>query len=347
MSMPARLPLGPVMLDVAGLALTEPERKQLRHPLVGGVILFARNYQSPEQLAALTADIARQREPALLVTVDHEGGRVQRFRDGFCRLPTMRALGQRWAQDPAEARRLARHTGWVLAAELVQQGVDLSYTPVLDLDYGVSRVIGDRSFHADPSVVVELASALMDGLGDAGMASVGKHFPGHGYVEADSHVDMPRDPRDFDTIWQADMLPFRQLCSRLAGVMPAHVIYEVIDARPAGFSRFWLQDVLRQRLGFKGIVFSDDLSMEAATEAGDIVARASAAHSAGCDVVLVCNRPDLSEQLLAQWQVSPAASLVARLEALRARTVTSVASGPAWEAARDTVAALGAASMPA
>ncbi|QID17777.1 beta-N-acetylhexosaminidase [Nitrogeniibacter mangrovi] len=344
MSTATRLPLGPVMLDVVGLELTDVERAQLRHPLVGGVILFARNYESPVQLAALTADIAAQRDPALLITVDHEGGRVQRFREGFCRLPTMRALGVHWERDPLGARQLARDTGWVLAAELAAVGVDMSYTPVLDLDYGVSRVIGDRAFHTDPEVVVELAGALMDGLADGGMACVGKHFPGHGYVEADSHVDAPRDPRPFDAIWSADMLPFRRLAKRLAGVMPAHVIYEAIDPRPAGFSRFWLQDVLRGRVGFDGLIFSDDLTMEAATEAGGIVARASAAHAAGCDMVLVCNRPDLNETLLAHWQVDIDPALSRRLEALRRRAAAMAARGERWQAAREAVAALTASS---
>lgn len=341
MTTPIRLPPGPVMLDVEGLALTDAERKRLRHPLVGGVILFARNYDNPAQLAELTKDIAAQRVPALLITVDHEGGRVQRFREGFSRLPTMRALGQAWDADPDHARALARDTGWVLAGELAQHGVELSYTPVLDLDYGVSRVIGDRSFHRDPSVVVELASALMDGLADAGMACVGKHFPGHGFVEADSHVDMPRDERSFDDIWAADIQPFLKLSQRLAGIMPAHVIYESVDSRPAGFSRFWLQDVLRGRLGYEGIIFSDDLTMEAATEAGDIVSRADAAYSAGCDMVLVCNRPDLSEQLLSQWRVAPDAALMKRLDALRLRPLSVPMVGDRWLAAQESVRALG------
>lgn len=340
MSLPAQLPLGPVMLDVVGLELTESERAQLRHPLVGGVILFSRNFESPEQLAALTADIKAQREPALLISVDHEGGRVQRFRSGFCRLPCMRSLGERWDENPGEAERLARETGFILAAELADAGVDLSYTPVLDLDYGVSRVIGDRAFHSDPQVVCRLAGALIDGLAQGGMGCVGKHFPGHGFVEADSHVDMPRDGRDFDTIWAADMVPFRQLAARLSGVMPAHVIYEANDERPAGFSRFWLQDVLRGRLGFKGVIFSDDLTMEAATEAGGIVARASAARAAGCDVVLVCNRPDLNAELLSDWKIEADPALHARLEALRGRPAKG--AGIDREAARMRVAALSA-----
>lgn len=338
MTRATRLPLGPVMLDVIGHSLTEVEREQLRHPLVGGVILFARNFESRDQLAALVKDIKSQRDPALLVSVDHEGGRVQRFREGFCRLPCMRALGRVWDRDQDEARRLARETGYVLAAELADVGVDLSYTPVLDLDYGVSRVIGDRAFHSDPQVVTTLAEALIDGLSDGGMGCVGKHFPGHGFVEADSHVDMPRDDRDFDAIWQADMVPFRALARRLSGVMPAHVIYTANDSRPAGFSRFWLQQVLRDQLHFEGVIFSDDLTMEAATEAGGIVERASAAHEAGCDVVLVCNRPDLNEILLSNWQPATDPKLHARLEALRGRGASGGSDD--LRAARDRVLAL-------
>ncbi|HQV13482.1 MAG TPA: beta-N-acetylhexosaminidase, partial [Denitromonas sp.] len=317
--MPTILPLGPVMLDVAGHALTDDERKRLCHPLVGGVILFARNYDNPEQLAALSADIRTLRVPALLVTVDHEGGRVQRFREGFSAVPAMGVLGKAWSVNPETGCQLARDAGRVLASELIAHGVDLSYTPVLDLDYGVSRVIGDRAFHRDPDATIALATALIDGMADAGMGCVGKHFPGHGFVEADSHVDMPRDMRDFDAISAQDMRPFHTLATRLAGVMPAHVIYPAVDSRPAGFSPFWLQTVLRGQLGFSGVIFSDDLTMEAATEAGDIVARAEAARAAGCDMVLVCNRPDLAETLLARWQPEVPPTLSERLRALHAR----------------------------
>lgn len=317
--MPMTLPLGPVMLDVAGHALTEAERTRLCHPLVGGVILFARNYANPAQLAALTTEIRALRSPALLITVDHEGGRVQRFRTGFSAVPAMGVLGKAWSDDPARGCQLARDAGRVLASELIAHGVDLSYTPVLDLDYGVSRVIGDRAFHRDPEVTVLLATALIDGMADAGMGCVGKHFPGHGFVEADSHVDMPRDPRDFDAICADDMRPFRTLAGRLAGVMPAHVIYPAVDPRPAGFSPFWLQTVLRGQLGFAGVIFSDDLTMEAATEAGDIVARAEAARAAGCDMVLVCNRPDLAETVLSRWHPDVPAALSDRLCGLHAR----------------------------
>lgn len=317
----ARFPLGPVMLDVAGTSLDETERERLCDPLVGGVILFARNFRDSEQLCALTADIRALREPSLLIAVDHEGGRVQRFRsDGFTRLPSMRQLGTLWEHDHVAALDAARHTGLVLAAELLAHGVDLSFAPVLDLDYGVSRVIGDRAFHRDAAVVASLAGALCAGMSEAGMGSVGKHFPGHGFIEADSHHEIPVDERDFEALWNEDMQPYRhRLLKRLAGVMPAHVLYRNIDACPAGFSSFWLQEVLRQRLGFNGVVFSDDLTMEGATVAGDILARARAAHSAGCDMVLVCNRPDLAADLLDRWAPDVTDASRERIMRLKAR----------------------------
>lgn len=314
------LPLGPVMLDVAGTCLSDDERERLCDPLVGGVILFARNFTGSEQLMALTAEIRAVRDPALIVAVDHEGGRVQRFRgDGFTRLPPMRALGQRWDHDHVAALETARSTGLVLAAELIAHGVDLSFTPVLDLDYGVSRVIGDRAFHRDPQVVAKLAAALAAGMAEAGMGCVGKHFPGHGFIEADSHVDIPVDERGFDQVWEADIAPYRHRIGRqLAGVMPAHVRFPAIDPQPAGFSPFWLQDVLRGRLGFDGVIFSDDLTMEGATVVGDIVARARAAFSAGCDMVLVCNRPDLADDLLDRWAPLVSDAVHTRLLRLKA-----------------------------
>lgn len=316
--MPLQLPLGPVMCDVVGHSLTDTERQTLQHPLVGGVILFTRNYSNPDQLAALCAEIHALRSPALIIAVDHEGGRVQRFRSGFTRLPAMRRIGEAWQIDPTLARYLAQDAGYVLAAELLAQGVDLSFTPVLDLDYGHSSVIGDRSFHRDPQVAAELAYALSLGLREAGMGSVGKHFPGHGFAEADSHVAMPIDAREFDEIWREDVVPYRhELKMVLSGVMPAHVVYENVDPSPAGFSRFWLQDVLRGRIGFNGVIFSDDLTMEGATVVGDIVARASAAHAAGCDMILVCNRPDLTSDLLAGWRPQVSAESAARIDRLR------------------------------
>ena len=313
-----RLPPGPVMLDVAGLELTPAEAEMLRHPLVGGVILFARNYRDGRQLRALTTHIHALREPALLIAVDHEGGRVQRFREGFTRIPAMGAIGRLWRNSAEGALETAEAAGRVLAAELVAHGVDLSFAPVLDLDYGCSRVIGDRAFHSDPEITAALADAFADGLADGGMAAVGKHFPGHGFAEADSHVEIPRDGRALEQIWARDMLPYRsRIGRRLDGVMPAHVIYPTLDSSPAGFSRFWLQDVLRGRLGFTGTIFSDDLTMEGATVAGGIVARASAAVDAGCDMVLVCNRPDLCVELLDGWQPQLRTDVAARVLAMR------------------------------
>jgi beta-N-acetylhexosaminidase len=292
-------PLGPVMLDVAGTALEPDERRLLAHPLVGGVILFARNYASPAQLKALTADIRAVREPQLLIAVDQEGGRVQRFRDGFTRVPPMGEIGAAHRNDPARGIALARAAGRVLAGELVSHGVDFSFTPVLDLDFGRSGVIGDRAFCGEPARAAELAAALVAGLDDGGVAAVGKHFPGHGWAEADSHHALPVDDREFAEIDAADLVPYRKLIPLgLAGIMPAHVVYPRVDPRPAGFSEFWLQRVLRGRLGFDGLIFSDDLSMEGASEAGGIVARADAAFAAGCDMVLVCNAPEEARRLL-------------------------------------------------
>lgn len=319
MTTPAlKLARGPVMIDVAGTRLTDEERERLCDPLVGGVILFARNFTGSDQLAALTAEIRCLRDPALIIAVDHEGGRVQRFRtDGFTRLPAMRTLGQLWDHDHLQALDAARATGYVLAAELLAHGVDLSFTPVLDLDYGVSRAIGNRAFHRDPQVVATLAQALAAGMTEAGMGCVGKHFPGHGYVEADSHHEIPVDERGFDAIWAEDIAPYRHRLGRqLAGVMPAHVIYPAADPNPAGFSAFWLRDVLRQRLGFKGVIFSDDLNMEGAKFAGDLVGRARAAYAAGCDMVLACNRPELAAELLDRWAPVPDADSLARLAAV-------------------------------
>ena len=316
----AGLPLGPVMLDVAGIALSDADRRRLAHPLAGGVILFSRNYSSPEQLARLTAEIHGLRHPPLIVAVDHEGGRVQRFREGFTAIPPMRALGQAWDTDRKHARELAHDTGFVLAAELRAHGVDLTFAPVLDLDYGASSVIGDRALHSDPLAVSELARALTRGFKLAGMSAVGKHFPGHGYVRADSHHEVPVDERAWADIEARDLVPFRRLADAgLGGVMPAHVIYPQVDAQPAGYSATWLKRVLREQLAFGGTVFSDDLSMEGASVVGGIIAKAEAALAAGCDMVLACNDPEAMDQLLTGLEYTTPPAALARLARMHGR----------------------------
>jgi len=314
------LSCGPVMLGVEGLELTAADRDRLAHPLTGGAILFTRNYASPSQLEKLCAAIHSLRDPPLLIAVDHEGGRVQRFREGFTALPAMRSLGDLWDRDLAAGAREAARIGWVLASELRQRGVDFSFAPVLDLDHGTSSVIGDRAFHRDPNVVAHLAAAFCEGLGTGGMAAVGKHFPGHGFVTADSHIDLPRDERTLETIASDDLIPFAALARRgLAAIMPAHVVYAEVDAKPAGYSRVWLQDILRGRLGFDGLVISDDLDMAAAAAEGDIVARANAAVAAGCDLVLACNDFAAAEDLLARWTPPSSPNLARRLAKMQGR----------------------------
>ena len=313
----------PLIIDIAGTALTDDDRRRLAHPLVGGLILFARNWQSRAQLSQLSADIKRLR-PDLLICVDHEGGRVQRFRtDGFTHLPPMRALGELWMQDAIRAQDAASACGYVLAAELRACGVDFSFTPVLDLDWGPSGVIGDRAFHADARVVTMLAKSLTHGLLRAGMAHCGKHFPGHGFTAADSHTDAPRDARSLKAILQDDAAPYGWLGSTLTAVMPAHVIYPKVDSRPAGFSARWLQAILRGRLGFSGAIVSDDLSMEGARRIDGRTLTPTeavlAALDAGCDLALLCNQSlgngsviddtidGLAQaQLSGRWQPRPA-----------------------------------------
>jgi beta-N-acetylhexosaminidase len=294
-----RLPPGPAVVDVLGTSLTDEDRGRIRHPAAGAVILFARNYENPEQLANLNLEIEKLREPALPICVDHEGGRVQRFREGFSAIPPMRELGRLWDRDREKGRAAAHAAGYVIGAELGAHGVDFSFTPVLDLDYGGSSVIGDRALHFDPTAVAALASAILKGLKDAGVAAVGKHFPGHGFATADSHVAVPKDERALKEILRKDVLPYRSAIEAgLAAVMPAHVIFPQADAEPAGYSRFWLQEVLRGKLGFQGLVFSDDLSMEGACVAGGPPERARAALAAGCDMVLLCNDPQGCDALL-------------------------------------------------
>lgn len=295
------IPLGPVMGDIPGLELTPEDIARLTHPLIGGVILFARNFSSPEQLQALTASIHALREPMLPIAVDHEGGRVQRFLQGFTKIPPMRALGEAWDRDPNSATGLAKETGYVMGRELHAHGIDFSFAPVLDLDYGESGVIGNRAFHRDHRIVSMLAGHLMRGLAGAGLGNVGKHFPGHGYVKADSHHEVPIDEREYEAIAAEDMVPFADLSRKglMKGVMPAHVIYTQVSPMPAGFSAKWLKKILRETLHFKGVIYSDDLSMEGASVAGGVVERALAAFNAGCDMVLLCNDQNRCDELLA------------------------------------------------
>ena len=326
--------LGPVMLDVEGLSLNQDDLRRIRHPLTGGVILFARNYRDRAQLTALTAAIHAAR-PGILIAVDHEGGRVQRFKsDGFTKLPPMRALGTLWEREPLQATNAATAAGFVLAAELRACGVDLSFTPVLDLDYGESGVIGDRAFHRDARVVTLLAKSLNHGLALAGMANCGKHFPGHGFVKADSHVAVPVDARTLKEIIGEDAAPYDWLGMSLAAVMPAHVIYPEVDRHPAGFSRKWLR-MLRKDMQFNGVIFSDDLSMEGASVAGGVVDGARAALKAGCDMVLICNAPAKADQLLAELSVTRSAAVAE--SATRVFALIPVIPAPTWDALQNDV----------
>lgn len=333
--------LGPMMIDIVGTALSSDDIRRLQHSAVGGVILFRRNFVSYEQISDLIQQIKSLRSPELIVAVDHEGGRVQRFIEGFTRLPAMRNLGDVYEQQGFQAAcSAAEQTGWVLAAELRAIGVDLSFTPVLDLDWGQCAVIGNRSFHADPAIVGALAVALQRGLARGGMAACGKHFPGHGAVEGDSHHTLPCDERDWHVIERYDLHPFRVMMAHgLAAVMPAHVVYPQIDQHAAGFSAIWLKDILRHRLGFTGMIFSDDLTMEGAAGGGTIQGRTQAAFQAGCDVALVCNRADLVDTLLADFPDEHHPNLTQRWEMVRAQRVANI-DKKAFQAAQATVAAL-------
>lgn len=310
--------MGPLMLDLEGTTLSGSDIRRLQHPATGGVILFSRNIESVAQVRDLITAVREQR-PELILAIDQEGGRVQRIRDGVTRLPPLAALGQRYDRDQEAALHMARDWGWLMAAEMLGLGLDISFAPVLDLEVGRSKVIGDRSFHADPEAVVQLAGAYIAGMHEAGMAATGKHFPGHGWAEADSHVAIPLDERSLQHIRQWDMQPFSRLADSLDAVMPAHVIYADIDQHPAGFSPFWLQTVLREQVQFQGVIFSDDLTMEGASVAGGFAQRAQAALEAGCDMVLVCNKPEGADEVLAWLEQSGYEANQQRLAAMMAR----------------------------
>jgi beta-N-acetylhexosaminidase len=337
--------LGPLMVDIAGTELTPEDLQVLSHPLVGSVILFSRNYRDVAQVSSLTAAIRAVRSPALLVAVDHEGGRVQRFRDGFTRLPPARTLGRRYDEDRREGLSLSKAAGWLMASELRAVGVDFSFAPCIDLDYGVSEIIGDRAFHRDPDAVAALAAAYMSGMRDAGMAAVAKHFPGHGAVIADSHVALPVDRRKFVDL-EADIRPYRLLIeNNLAGVMGAHVVFPAVDPFPASLSRRWISGVLRGEMGFHGCVFADDLSMAGAAAFGGVIERAELAFAAGCDVLPICNNRQAVKSVLDHFGPdlgSPASQ--ARVVRMRARgeAPTNLGADRQWQQTVMSIASLSA-----
>nr|WP_319379737.1 beta-N-acetylhexosaminidase [Thiomicrorhabdus sp.] len=335
------MPLGSLMVDIAGTELEGHEKERLMDTMVAGVILFSRNFESVEQLQKLCREIHALRHPRLLIAVDHEGGRVQRFRKGFTHLPPMRQLGQLYRQDESKALSAAHKVGWLMAAELLAVGVDFSFAPVVDLDYGGSKVIGDRAFDASPIAVGKLAEALMDGMRSAGMAAVAKHFPGHGYIEADTHHEIARDERDFPEIRQHDLQPFLRLIEKgIDAVMPAHVIYPKVDSKPAGFSEYWLQQVLRKQCRFDGAIISDDMSMQAAQAFGSITQRVHSALQAGCDLILVCNDPLAADEVLSQLRWHSSTLNHARLIRLHGHgkfKYERLRYEPLWQAALQTV----------
>lgn len=294
-----KMTLGPVLIGIDGTTLSDTARRQLEHPLAGGVVLFTRNFENRAQLESLAEEIRAAREPRLLLAVDQEGGRVQRFREGFTRLPALGRLGEKYAEEPAEAETYAYWHGRVMALEMLDAGIDLSFAPVLDLDRG-SEVIGDRAFSGTPATVVALGRAYLSGMHDAGMKTTGKHFPGHGSVAADSHLADVCDTREFTEIESSDLVPFTSLLGLLDAMMIAHVSYSCVDQRPAGYSNAWLGDRLRSRMGYKGVIFSDDLGMHAAKSLGDLAERTRACLAAGCDAALVCGPEDVAA-LLEQW----------------------------------------------
>jgi beta-N-acetylhexosaminidase len=331
--------LGPVMLDIEGPLLTPADRALLAEPAVGGVILFSRNYESPSQLADLVAAIRALRSPPLLVAVDQEGGRVQRFREGFTAILPMRRLGHAWDGDPEEALALARTAGWLIASELRCAGIDFSFAPCIDLDRGLSDVIGERAFHSDPDVVAALAAAFCRGLRSAGMAAIAKHFPGHGAVVADSHEQLPIDRREYGDILD-DMRPFEKLIANrlLAGIMLAHVVYKEVDPLPAGFSRYWIGRELRSEFGFDGAVFCDDLSMKATASYGTMPERAARALAAGCDMVLICNdRPAAQAAVaaLAEYSNPPSLVRLARLHGTGQTLRETLLASDEWQVASE------------
>jgi beta-N-acetylhexosaminidase len=329
--------IGPVMIDIEGQALSQYDKEKIRHPNTGAIILFSRNYENPEQVNELIKDIRTARNGEILIAVDQEGGRVQRFQTGFTRLPA--------AMTYTDRPNLAEPAGWLMAMELLAVGVDFSFAPVLDIDCGISKVIGDRSFSQDCRLATEYASQFRKGMHRAGMAATGKHFPGHGAVSLDSHLTLPIDERDLDTLRNKDLIPFKQLIDEgLEAIMPAHVIYPAVDDLPAGFSRKWIQQILRDELNFDGTVFSDDLSMKGAASVGDFPERARLAQQAGCDMILVCNNPAAAEQILDSVPISNNINRERRLQNMRGKVQisrTSLLASQQWQQVSEQIAQLG------
>ena len=341
--MKSPMSLGPLMIDIDGYELSELDKEILCHPLVGGVILFSRNYENTKQVSELCQQIHGLRNEPLLISVDHEGGRVQRFREGFTRIPCMQKLGELFDDNQAEALLAAESVAWLMAAELHEVGIDFTFAPVLDINYGRSEIIGDRSFSGNKKTLTHLASSFQRGLHKAGMVSIGKHFPGHGSVVPDSHIEIPIDERAYETIADEDVYPFKQLIKEgMDGIMPAHVIYQSVDDLPAGFSPFWVQTVLRGELGFKGTIFSDDISMHGASVIGNYEQRARQALKAGCDMVLVCNNRTGAEQVIDGLSSKSILDGVSakRLSAMRANSFAEsgrVRESNKWQLAKKTV----------
>ncbi|MCU7836969.1 MAG: beta-N-acetylhexosaminidase [gamma proteobacterium symbiont of Taylorina sp.] len=330
--------LGPVMVDIAGQELTADDRHLLSHPAVGGVILFSRNYHSLDQLEKLVQSIQLIKSPRLLIAVDQEGGRVQRFKDGFTILPAMRCFGEVYDSDHKLALDLAQQCGWLMASEIRSAGIDISFAPVLDIDKGISSVIGDRAFHHDPFVVGKIAQAFVKGMDEAGMQATGKHFPGHGSIAADSHIAMPIDERSMVDIEMNDLRPFQFMIEAgLNALMMAHVIYSRVDSQPAGFSSFWMKTMLRDKMHFQGAIFSDDLSMEGAVIAGSYIQRAKISLDCGCDMVLVCNNRAAAWEVVHSLEsyADPASSLrLAHLHGKQMLTRETLVNEPRWKEAK-------------
>lgn len=325
--------MGPVMLDVQSTSLSQEDKELLQHPLVGGLILFTRNYQSPEQVSELCRSVRLAAKKPILIAVDHEGGRVQRFRDQFSPIPAMGRLWEMSGERLVLAKELAKQSAILMALEVQSVGIDISFAPVLDIN-GISDVIGDRAFHSNPDIVTELADAFVSGLHHVGMKSTGKHFPGHGSVKADSHIDLPIDNRSKAEVFQQDILPFKQLINRnkIDALMPAHVIFPDVDSNAVGFSRHWLQSILRQKLKFTGVIFSDDLSMQGAASAGGYIERAEAAQQAGCDMLLLCNNREGCIEVLEQ------ANIEIKVEAQQRMTSLLTSSTASWSTIQSNVA---------